>query len=238
MIKAITFDLWNTLLVEKSFTERRLTILAEALDIEGQHVYEEDLERAYASAQRKHDQLWAKEYCHYPLTERLDDILREVKATLSPNLRKAVMDKFGDIILDDPPSLTDSAADTITRLSTRFKLGIISDTGVTSGLKIKELLDEDGILRYFTATVFSDETGICKPRREAFELALKGLEAKAGEAIHVGDLLRTDIAGAKSVGLKAVWVRIREPDAEEVIPDYTITRLAELLTIPEIAERL
>jgi putative hydrolase of the HAD superfamily len=238
MIRAITFDLWNTLLVEKSFTERRLTILAEALDIEGQQVYEEDLERAYAAAQRRHNELWSKEYCHYPLAERLDDILREVKATLSPTLRKAVMDKFGDIILDDPPSLTEGAADTVARLSTRFKLGIISDTGVTSGSKIKELLDEDGIMRYFTSTVFSDETGICKPRREAFDQALKDLGAKADEAIHVGDLLRTDVAGAKAAGMKAVWIRIREPDAEGVTPDYTITRLSELLKILEIAERL
>ena len=157
---------------------------------------------------------------------------------MSPALKKAVMDKFGDIILDETPPLTNGAAETVARLSTHFKLGIISDTGVTSGEKIKKLLDKDGILRYFTTTIFSDETGICKPRREAFDSALKGLGVNAGEAMHVGDLLRTDIAGAKAAGMKSVWVRVREPDAEGVTPDYTIKRLSEVLTIPEIAERL
>ncbi len=67
---------------------------------------------------------------------------------------------------------------------------------------------------------------------------MKGLGVNAGEAMHIGDLLRTDIAGAKAAGMKAVWVRVREPDAEGVTPDYTIKRLSEVLTIPEIAERL
>lgn len=96
------------------------------------------MERAYTSAQRKHDQLWSKEYCHYPLTERIDGILRDVRATLSPALKKAVMEKFGDIILDETPPLTDSAAETVARLSTRFKRGIISDTWSHLGGKDQE----------------------------------------------------------------------------------------------------
>jgi len=238
LLRAITFDLWSTLLVEKSLTERRLSILAEALDSEGYLVYEEDLERAYAAAQEKQKRLWTDEYYHYPLADRLDDILKEVNATLTPALRKFVMDKFGDIILEDPPPLTDGALDTVAKLSTRFKLGIISDTGVTSGAYIRKLLEEEGILRYFSSTVFSDETGVCKPRREVFESALKALGVKPREAMHVGDLLRTDMAGAKAAGMKAVWVRVREPDAENVAPDYTITSLRGLLDIPMIREAL
>jgi FMN phosphatase YigB (HAD superfamily) len=51
-------------------------------------------------------------------------------------------------------------------------------------------------------------------------------------------LLRTDVAGAKAAGMKGVWLKIREPDAEGVTPDYTIKKLCELLEIPEIRERL
>jgi len=53
LIRAITFDLWNTLLVEKSYTERRLSILSEALKAEGQNIPTDALESAYSTAQRK-----------------------------------------------------------------------------------------------------------------------------------------------------------------------------------------
>ena len=51
----------------------------------------------------------------------------------------------------------------------------------------------------------------------------------------MGDLLRTDIAGAKAVGMKAVWVQTDgKTDSELIGPDYSITRLNQLLAIPEL----
>ncbi|MCX6647928.1 MAG: HAD family hydrolase [Candidatus Bathyarchaeota archaeon] len=209
MIKAITFDLWNTLLVEKSYTEKRIAILAEALGAEGQRVNWEALRFAYSASQRKHDELWSKEYCHYPLAERLDDVLNGAGVTLNHASKTHVTERFGGLIREDPPALTEGAADTVSRLSPRFKLGIISDTGITTGNQIRRLFEGLGILHQFTATVFSDETTLCKPRREAFDAALNGLKVAPGEALHVGDLLRTDVAGAKAAGMKGVWLNVR-----------------------------
>ncbi len=238
MLRAITFDLWNTLLAEKSYTDARLEILLDALKAEGQPVREEDLARFYAEAQRRHNELWERDHCHYPLMDRLDYIVRGVGATLSPSGKRAVIGRFGALINEDPPELTRGAAEAITALSSRFKLGIISDTGVTSGAEIRKLFERLGLLRSFSATVFSDETGICKPRGEAFASALRQLGVRAGEALHVGERHRTDVAGAKAAGMRAVWLRVREPDAENVAPDYTIASVGELLSVPEIREGL
>jgi putative hydrolase of the HAD superfamily len=238
LIKAITFDLWNTLIVEKSYTEKRIEILADALGAEGQRVNWEALRFSYSAAQRRHDELWSKEYCHYPLAERLEYTLKGAGVALGPASMERLMERYGEIIHEDPPLLTAGAADVVSRLAPRFKLGIISDTGVTSGNQIRRFLDNYGILSLFTTTVFSDETMICKPRREAFESALKGLNVAPGEALHVGDLLRTDVAGAKAAGMKGVWLKVKEPDAPNMTPDYTIMNLSGLLEIPEIAERL
>ncbi len=234
LIKGITFDLWNTLLVEKNYTERRLSIIYEALDSEDQTLHMDTLKTAYSTAQKRHDELWSNEHRHYPLTERLDDVLRDAGVSLSSKRKNDVMDKLGGIILNNPPPLTEGTALTVSKLSKKFRLGVISDTGVTSGSKIRELLDREGILGCFIVTVFSDETGVCKPRWEAFDAALRGLGVEPNEAIHVGDLLRTDIAGAKAAGMKGVWLKVKEPDVEGVTPDYTITRINELLKIPEI----
>jgi putative hydrolase of the HAD superfamily len=238
LIKAVTFDLWNTLLVEKSYTDRRLEILGEALTTEGHRFDPAALRDAYKTAQRRHDDLWSRSHSHYPLAERLDDIIAGVDATLSPAKKLEVMDRFGGTILENPPPLTEGAVETVSKMAKVFRLGIISDTGITSGAKISELLDRCGILRFFTAKVWSDETGVAKPRREAFEIALKGLKAEPAEAMHVGDLLRTDVAGAKAAGMMGVWLKIREPDAEGVTPDYMIEKINGMLEIPEVSARL
>ncbi len=238
MINAITFDLWNTLLVEKSFTAKRIDVLVEALEMEGKRVDRASVEAAYADAQHRHNELWSKDYCHFPLAERLDYTMKGAGVALGPAAKEYVLRRYGEIIHEDPPLLTAGAKETVEALATRFRLGIISDTGVTSGEQIRRLLDRFGIIHHFTVTIFSDELLLCKPRKEAFEAALKGLKVKPSEAMHVGDLLRTDVAGAKAAGWKGVWLKIREPDAEGVQPDYTIAKLSELLEIPEVRARL
>ena len=51
----------------------------------------------------------------------------------------------------------------------------------------------------------------------------------------MGDLIRTDIAGAKAMGMKTVWMQTEGKTApDHTQPDYTITRLNQLLSIPEL----
>ena len=239
MLRAITFDLWKTLLSEKSYTTARLEILFNALKTEGQIIREEDLAHSYAEAQRRHNELWEKDNCHYPLMDRLDYIISGgVGATLSSSGKKIAIKRFEELIKKDPPEMTPGAEEAITILSRHFKLGIISDTGIISGTEIRKLFKRFRLLRSFSATIFSDETGICKPKGEVFALALRHLGVRAGEALHVGDLLRTDVAGAKTAGMKTAWLKVREPDAENVSPDYTIASIGELLTVPEIRKML
>ena len=113
-------------------------------------------------------------------------------------------------------------------------MGIISDTGVTPGSIIRDHLEDQALLHYFTSTVFSDEVGYCKPDPKVFEKALNELEASPEEAAHVGDLLRTDVAGAKAIGMNAVWVSdTGEHPHGEYCPDFVIKRLPELLDVIE-----
>ena len=69
---------------------------------------------------------------------------------------------------------------------------------------MRELLRRDGMLPYFDALTFSDETGATKPLPEQFTRTLDILGIRPEEAAHVGDLPETDLIGAQSVGMKAV----------------------------------
>ena len=62
-----------------------------------------------------------------------------------------------------------------------------------------------------------------KPARSIFEKALGLAHCEAHEAIHVGDSLATDIAGAHNSGITSVWIQHQQPlDAELGIDPHHI----------------
>ncbi|MBM6996422.1 HAD family hydrolase [Paenibacillus sp. DXFW5] len=82
---------------------------------------------------------------------------------------------------------------------------------------------------YFDEIVISGNFGKGKPDSSIFRHALERLAIEPGEGIMVGDKLTTDIKGALSVGMTAVWVnRDGKTLSGEIIPDYEIKHLSEL----------
>ena len=69
-----------------------------------------------------------------------------------------------------------------------------------------------------------------KPARSIFDKALKLARCEAHEAIHVGDSLATDIAGAHCSGITSVWIQHQQPlDAELGIdPHHTVMHPSEI----------
>jgi putative hydrolase of the HAD superfamily len=82
------------------------------------------------------------------------------------------------------------------------------------------------------AVLTSAEVGARKPAPAMFERALELVGAGAAHAIHVGDSLEEDVAGARAAGIHPVLVR---RDGADPAPDVqTISSLSELadLTVP------
>jgi HAD superfamily hydrolase (TIGR01509 family) len=69
-----------------------------------------------------------------------------------------------------------------------------------------------------------------KPARSIFDKALKLANCKAHEAIHVGDSLAADIAGARNSGITSIWIQHQQPlDAEMGIdPHHTVLHPSEI----------
>jgi HAD superfamily hydrolase (TIGR01549 family) len=76
-----------------------------------------------------------------------------------------------------------------------------------------------------------------KPARSIFEKALKLANCEAHEAIHVGDSLAADIAGAHNSGLSSVWIQHQQPLDHElgINPHHTVMHPEEL---PELIKQL
>jgi putative hydrolase of the HAD superfamily len=95
-----------------------------------------------------------------------------------------------------------------------IRLGIVCDVGFTGGELLRDFLDQEGLLKHFSGWAFSDEVGHYKPSPQIFEAALDALSAQPAEAMHVGDLRRTDVAGARRVGMRTVRYRALNDDSE------------------------
>lgn len=96
-----------------------------------------------------------------------------------------------------------------------IRLGIVCDVGFTGGELLREFLEREDLLRHFSGWAFSDEVGHYKPAPQIFEAALDALGAQPGEAAHVGDLRRTDIAGAAGLGMTTLRYRGLHDDRGE-----------------------
>ncbi|MEA2391669.1 MAG: putative hydrolase of the superfamily [Solirubrobacteraceae bacterium] len=106
------------------------------------------------------------------------------------------------------------------------RLVVVSNWDVSLG----EALADAGLAALLDGAVSSAEAGAPKPGREIFDRALALARASAGEAIHVGDSVEHDVAGAWAAGIEAVLVR--RDGAAGPAGVRTVASLAELVPPP------
>jgi putative hydrolase of the HAD superfamily len=231
---AVTFDCWSTLLYEpeplRSF-EPRVQAVARAAKNAGKSVDDETARLALDSAWGRHSVRWndgqgstAHDIAVWAL-EALD--IRETEVAL--DLGAAL----GEVSLGSNVLALDGARDALARLnSIGIRTALICDTGFTPGRIIRVLLERVGLLEHLEVCIFSDEVGVPKPHRRMFEAALVPLEVCPKNAVHVGDLRRTDIAGARAAGMRAVRLRWHyDDDSEHPEADAVADSHAHLLEI-------
>jgi putative hydrolase of the HAD superfamily len=96
----------------------------------------------------------------------------------------------------------------------------------------REKLAATTLAAHFAAIVISAEVGAGKPDPRIFRAALDALDVASTEAVMVGDSLERDIAGARRAGLRSVWLDRAGGGAGggPVVPDARIQTLGELRT--------
>ena len=78
------------------------------------------------------------------------------------------------------------------------------------------------------AVFTSEDAKSYKPRNELFELALKKTGLSADEVLHIGDSLSSDIKGANSVGINAIWIN---RNGKDILDNITaVSNLLEVLS--------
>jgi len=110
------------------------------------------------------------------------------------------------------------------------RMVICSNTLWRNDVDARRDWQELGFGEYFDAYVTSHDTGYGKPHPAMFERALRAVGAQPSEASIIGDRPELDLAGARSVGMRSIWMRPPdfvgepEPAADAVVSVWSGVR--------------
>jgi putative hydrolase of the HAD superfamily len=238
-VEAVTFDYWNTLVYEDRghLRGRRLEAWAGIFEDVGFAVERERLDAAFDASWDRYVESW-KANEQYQAAQAAEAVIESLGFDVPYDVRTTLIDTFGRAGEDAELHLTDGVVDALTVLKDAgLRLGIICDVGFTPSSVLRSHLIRHEVLPLFDHWSFSDEVGAYKPSPVIFSHALEGLGSPAPERVaHVGDIRRTDVAGAKAMGMISVrYTGVSddqsqpEPEADHVIASHV--ELADVLDI-------
>jgi putative hydrolase of the HAD superfamily len=237
---AVTFDCWNTLLFEPDWHEahaRRVGALLRAAQEGGHSTTSEEADAAFSGAWERHMRLWSE-----GLATGSREVARDALGTLGIRRPHAelehLIEAFEEASHSSRIQALPGSAEILRDLSAAgIRCALVCDTGLTPGRVVRRHLDRLGLLPFLEVQAFSDEVGVPKPDPRTFRWALDPLGVAPNRALHVGDLRRTDVAGARALGMQTARIHIRHDD-DTSLPeaDFVVDSYPRLWQI--VAERL
>lgn len=232
-VAAVTFDLWQTLILDtpevgRPRGERRLADTLAILHREGFACTTEQLQVAFRACLARLDVV-RYQGDDFTFEEQVDLFLSGIEGVALERLGVAVRGelatRYADCYLDHPPAIDAHAASVLRAMrEMNLKVALICNTGATPGSTQRRFLEQAGLSQYFDLLVFSDEERASKPAPRIFAATLERIGATAAETVHIGDHPRNDVLGAKQAGLRAIWLR-RKDEPYEVEPDARVDSL-------------
>ena len=238
-ISAVTFDLWQTLLMDTQEQGRarmrvRLDGAVAALAKAGRAFDAEHVREAYRACYRTCHAI-REENKDVSFDQQVAFFIGHIEEGLLEDLPEDTVAEITDAYCDSfyvfPPRVHEEAEEVLRQVkSDGYRVGLISNTGMTPGYAFRIFLEQKGLAAYFDTMAFSDEMLLAKPSVPMFERTLGDLGAEPSETVHVGDHLRNDVLGAKEAGLHTIWIETHDDRREpvEVSPDITVKTLGEV----------
>jgi putative hydrolase of the HAD superfamily len=235
----LSFDFWNTLYLDE-YEDQRFALRRECFSrIVNlyRRVEEEEIISVLNRANDFFYSEWENRFRTPPARERLSFMCRELSIILSEEHIRELADTFGGLVFRVPPREIPGIKRQIPVLAQRYPLGLISDTGYISGNYIRLFLQKEGLFPYFNSFVFSDEQLHSKPHPSVFARTAANLQVPLNRLIHIGDMERTDIAGARGAGCWCIKYTGSGNQAEG-IPSQAHRIISRYESLPDVLENL
>ncbi|MBF0105490.1 MAG: HAD family hydrolase [Deltaproteobacteria bacterium] len=243
-IKAVSFDIWDTLLVDDSDEPKRKSAgLLSKSDARVAAIFEvakkynssitlPDVQKAYNENFKIFNKLWYESCITQKVPARITDLLNLLNIAVEPAELAEITTCWEEMEYTIPPDAVPGAKEALARLSGHYKLGIISDTVVSPGRLLKEILKKYDMLQYFSVFTFSDAVGVSKPSPAVFNDFLNQMNLKPHEVVHIGDRPHNDIDGPKNVGMRALlFDGVEKRALAKHKPDAVFSDYAELFDL-------
>jgi HAD superfamily hydrolase (TIGR01549 family) len=223
MIEAVTFDFWDTLAIDDSDepkravlglpskSEARVQLFVEKIRRHHPQISVERAVEAYQAANERFRHDWRNEQRTPAVTTRIVYAYEHLGLRPRPGEYAALVREIDELAREIetmeiriPPDFVPGAGEVIRQLAQQYKLGIISDTIHTHGRGLRYLLEQQGLLPYFSYLLFSDEVRVSKPSSVLFRQAALGFDITPNRIVHIGDREHNDVDGPLAVGMKAI----------------------------------
>jgi putative hydrolase of the HAD superfamily len=220
MIKAIVFDLDNTLVDFMTMKRRAIDAAIDAMLDAGLELDREDvnsrIDAIYKERGIEYQQVF--DDLIFGIFNKVDHRILASGIVAYRRAREAALKPY--------PHVTATLMELIRRGT---KLAVLSDAPSREAwLRLCFI----GFHHIFTTAVTFDDTGERKPSEKPFRKVLELLDVKPEEALMVGDWPERDIVGAKAVGMKTAFARYGDTfGTKEHEADYELKDISELLRI-------
>lgn len=199
MIKAIAFDLDNTLIDFMKFKQESSRAAAKAMVKAGLKKNVKNVERDIFKIYKNRGIEYQKTFAALlwdTYKMRADwELFEKIQQAGIVAYRK----KMFEIMKPYP-----AVVPILRKLREKYLLAIVTDAPRN---KAWRRLYTTGLADFFDVVVTLDDTKIKKPRREPFNVLLKKLKLKPQEIIFAGDHPRKDVSGARKAGMKTAWAK-------------------------------
>jgi putative hydrolase of the HAD superfamily len=198
-IKAVIFDLWNTVVYNKGTKVNPIVKLEEILGLNIGLYREVELGFMTKSFKTRRD--------------AMTSLCRHVGVKPTDRLISNLVDVWDGLQIS--VTLFPDVIPVITKLRSKYKIGLLSNTDCFT---IKEFKD-NGYEKYFDSISFSCNLGLLKPDPKIFKLVLHELGTKPEETVMVGDNYNDDILAAERLGIRGVLLK-RDYDKFDAKPSH------------------
>ena len=231
---AVTYDFWNTLVAETTDSlDRRRALWTEILFENGFEVSQQQLDEAFTQGWNHFDTNW-RNNVQSSLDGVVNAAISKLPIEISLHTKTQLTDAYLAASESTPRKLLPNVTKTLERLKEMdLRLGVICDVGTIPSSRLQAWLTDLNVHEFFDYFGFSDDIGVYKPDPKIFNETLAGLNiSDSSQCIHVGDLKRTDVAGARAINMTTVRYtggRDDPEDGEEA--DYVIDNHLKILDI-------